>query len=115
MKKQRQSKKNLMGYVERYAAYLLYEASGGAVGIQRPNKNDGSIVEMSFSDKRALLDSTTRLLHVKHRIDPKEEKSFFDMMKEDMNDEPSSEIGDRGDSSDSPAGEFPSDESNNEE
>jgi hypothetical protein len=79
--KKRPSKKTLMTHTEKFAVQLLYEATGGTIGKSGPQNIDG----MQFSDKRALLDSLTRLLAIKHRIDPEEEKSDFMSMREELN------------------------------
>lgn len=86
--KKRRSRKNLLSYTEKYAEVLLYEATGGKIGS--PNTQhvgtEPQIDGMQFSDKRALLDSLTRLLAIKHRIDPEQEESEFMSMREQLND-----------------------------
>lgn len=81
--KKRRSGKNLMSYTEKYAISLLSEATGGRIGPSEPQNvgTDG----MQFSDKRALLDSLTRLLAIKHRIDPEQEETTFMSMREELN------------------------------
>lgn len=87
--KKRRSSKNLMSYTEKYAISLLSEATGGRIGPVQPQKVDSepqvTSDGMQFSDKRALLDSLTRLLAIKHRIDPEQEESTFMDMREELN------------------------------
>ena len=61
MPKKRRRRKGLDVMAEEFAAYLLYEASSGRVGkgkaIEPETENP-----ISFKDRRALLDSVTKLL-----------------------------------------------------
>jgi hypothetical protein len=61
MKKKRRSR-GLAGLANAFAASLLFEASGGKVGRGRTPSEGDPENPVSFKDRRALLDSVTKLL-----------------------------------------------------
>lgn len=63
MAKKRRKRKGLDVMAEEFAASLIYEASGGSIGRGKPqNAGDEKENSVSFRDRRALLDSITKLL-----------------------------------------------------
>lgn len=63
-KKKRKSKRGLSRAADAFAMALIWEASGGTVGREPVKKEGQEPVEnpVSFRDRRALLDSVTKLL-----------------------------------------------------
>jgi hypothetical protein len=64
MTKKKRRRKVLCDYAEDFALSLLFEASGGKVGRIRAvsEKDKDTENPVSFKDRRALLDSVTKLL-----------------------------------------------------
>jgi hypothetical protein len=98
MIKKRRKRKNLQAYAEEFAISLLYEASGGKIG--KVKSAEKSEYNMSFHDRRALLDSMTKLMALKHKIEPEEEEDGIASYREQLNGQHGTEIADGGDSSD---------------
>ena len=72
----KRKKSGLRHAAEVFALSLLFEASGGSIG-RVPKVQEGNTVkapDMAFSDKRALLDSMTKLITLSHKVDPVEEE-----------------------------------------
>lgn len=70
---------------EKYAEYLLFEATDGSIGREKKKLNSANERPLDFNEKRALLDSLIRLVGVKNKVDPEEDESDFDSFKEIMN------------------------------
>ena len=62
---------------------LIYEASGGKVGKGTLPAKDSEETQISFRDRRALLDSVTKLLGAQQEPD-EEELSGIDSFKEHL-------------------------------
>lgn len=90
MAKRKRRKKGLQAYAEEFAIALLYEASSGKIGkIKAPrNSEEESSVpvdsQVSFRDRRALLDSMTKLLGAQDAPDD-DEVDGLEEMKERLN------------------------------
>ena len=93
MKKKRR-KRGLQSFAEEFAISLLFEASGGKIGRVRAVKEGAEVVDsqVSFRDRRALLDSMTKLLSAQDAPEEDDEDGIADF-RERLN-EPSGE--DRG-------------------
>ena len=68
-------KKNMVREAEKYAQYLIWEATGGAMGREppRPKNVKEEEFKIDFNTKRALLDSMIKLIGMKSKVDPVEE------------------------------------------
>lgn len=91
---------NLLNLSEKFAISLLSEATSGTLG---PKKSKVvAETKIDFKDRRALLDTITKLLMAKNKLDP-EDQSGLDNFRGILNDgdESGGESGDRGNSSSS--------------
>lgn len=86
MPKKRRSRKGLARYAEAFAASLLWEASGGSIGKGKPSveKQEG-MPEVSFRDRRALLDSITKLLSSQGPPTEEDDEDGIDSFRERLN------------------------------
>lgn len=84
----RRKRVSLQTYAEKFAMHLLFEASSGSVG-RAPYIKEGQEkpeLPMSFHDRRSLLDSVTKLIAMKHKIDPEEEEDGISGFRERLHD-----------------------------
>jgi hypothetical protein len=68
-------KRNLIREAERYSQFLLFEATGGAMGrepVRGKSAKEGEF-PIDFQTKRALLDSLIKLASVKAKVSPEDE------------------------------------------
>ena len=72
MAKKKRKKQTLQDSAETFALSLLYEASGGKLGKGTLSEK-GEENQLSFRDRRALLDSVTKLLGAQR--DPEEDEN----------------------------------------
>ncbi len=80
-------KRNLLSQSERYAEYLLFEATGGTMG-REPKKTEevnSNVSTLDFNDKRAFLDTLIKLVSIKNKVDPEDESSGIEDFKEMLN------------------------------
>ena len=68
-------KRNMLREAEKYAQFLLWEATGGSMGREPVKGKDKKEDEfkVDFGTKRALLDSMIKLIGIKQKVDPEEE------------------------------------------
>jgi len=86
-------RKNLIKEAERYSQFLLFEATGGAMGraplrskSKDAEKDDG--FKIDFQTKRALLDSMIKLASVRSKVDPEDDdedgiESYRELLRDD--------------------------------
>ena len=87
-KKKRKIKRGLSRAADAYAMLLLWDASGGKVGRAPALKEGEEPVEnpISFRDRRALLDSVTKLLAGEPSNTDEEEEDGIASFRERLND-----------------------------
>ncbi len=90
-KKRKSRRKGLASFAEEFAISLLFEASGGKIGRVRAKKEgeEEKDSQVSFRDRRALLDSMTKLLGAQGAPEDDDEdgiESFRERLKPDDSD-----------------------------
>lgn len=87
-RKKRKIKRGLSRAADAFALYLLFEASGGKVGKSPITEGEKEPVEnpISFRDRRALLDSVTKLLAGEPPNTDGEEEDGIESFRERLND-----------------------------
>lgn len=85
MSKKRQS--GMLHNAQKYTEYLLYEATGGSIGKQLKSKESGEVIEnnLTFPEKRALLESMLKLAALENKLAPEEEDSALDHIRRELN------------------------------
>lgn len=81
-------RRNIVKDAERYSQYLLYEATGGAMGREPPKSKNGNPdpeFKVDFNTKRALLDSLIKLATIKNKVDPADEEDGIETYREMLN------------------------------
>src|ERR1700727_3471261 len=66
------------------AQLLLNEATGGIVKLPKMGGVEYKVPNIEISERRAILDSVNKVLLVDMKIDPEEEMSGFDILKEEL-------------------------------
>lgn len=99
---------------EKFAFLLLSEATDGKIGgTKDPSASKNSI---DFKDRRALLDTITKLLKEKNAREPEDDTSSLGKFKEMMDDaEHGGETGSGGDSSPPPSSPASSDDADDDD
>ena len=61
---------------EQMALALMFEASGGTIGkIRTPKEGQAKMeINVSFQDRRALLDSVVKLIEKQHKMSPEDQE-----------------------------------------
>lgn len=77
----RRSRKDSLTSARKYAEILLYEASGGSMG-KAPDSL--KTTEMTFGEKRGLLDSLIKIATLEHKVTPESDESGFDIIKKGL-------------------------------
>lgn len=105
--KKRRKRKDLAAFAEEFAIALLFEASNGSIGRIKalPEGVEKPELTMSFHDRRALLDSMTKLVAMKRRTEPEDEEDGIASYREQLNGQHSSETSDGGDSPEAETGD----------
>lgn len=71
----RRKRDRLSFAAEELALALLFDASGGSIGRAKPPKDGiAKEINVSFQDRRALLDSVVKLIEKRHKMSPEEEE-----------------------------------------
>ncbi|MGB6501650.1 MAG: hypothetical protein WBG19_09710 [Thermoplasmata archaeon] len=104
-------KQNMLRQAERYSQYLLWEATGGAMGkepVRAKAAKEGEFA-LDFQTKRALLDSMIKLIGIKSKVEPEDqEEDGIETYRELLRDTTGSNTnGSRGDPAPSEAGSSP--------
>jgi hypothetical protein len=95
----RRKKRDRLSFAaEQLALQLLFVASGGNVGRAQAPTKEGVVEEIniSFQDRRALLDSVTKLIEKRHKMNPEEEPEDGINAYKEMLNGTGRESGDRG-------------------
>lgn len=113
MKQKRKHRDRLLLASEALAMSLLFDATEGRMG-KAPNPLKEGIIApppIEFKDKRALLDSITKLMQLKHTVDPEEEpEDGLSSYRERLNGSFDTETGSRGAFPEAASGKFEPDE-----
>lgn len=80
MSKKRRNTKDALKKSKLYSDILLFEATGGTMGTPLA---DGAKVssEMTFAEKRGLLDSMIKIAGLDHKVNPEDDDSVFDTIR----------------------------------
>src|ERR1700679_2015726 len=94
----RKKKDRLSFGAEQLALQLLFAATGGNFGKAQCPTKDGVVgeINISFQDRRALLDSVTKLIERRHKMSPEEEPAGGIQSYKEMLNGTGRESGDRG-------------------
>lgn len=96
--KKRKHRDRLTFAAEKLALQLLFVASGGNVGAAQAPAKDGTMheINVSFGDRRALLDSVTKLIEKNHKMKPEDDEPDGIQTAREMLNGAGRESGDRG-------------------
>lgn len=77
-------KHTTLNEARRYAKYLLHQATGGAMGTKPGEEDSGSSEDMTFAEKRGLLDSLIKISIIEEKFHSPEdgEESFAAIIQE---------------------------------
>ena len=86
MAKKRRKRRGLQAYAEEFALSLIYEASSGKVGKVKDSSKPEDDNPVSFRDRRALLDSVTKLLGAQPDENTEEDEDGLSILQGRLND-----------------------------